>query len=76
MQNCSDVLVRIHSECLTGDVFGSKRCDCGEQLDHALRAIEKEGKGVCSLYASRRPWYRFNKIKLKPMLYKSKVLDT
>ena len=46
MQNCSDVLVRIHSECLTGDVFGSKRCDCGEQLDNALRAIEKEGKGV------------------------------
>lgn len=41
-----DVLVRIHSECLTGDVFGSKRCDCGEQLDHALRAIEKEGTGV------------------------------
>ena len=40
------VLVRIHSECLTGDVFGSKRCDCGEQLDNALRAIEKEGKGV------------------------------
>ena len=46
MQNCSDVLVRIHSECLTGDVFGSKRCDCGEQLDNALRAIEKEGQGV------------------------------
>jgi len=39
-------IVRIHSECLTGDVFGSKRCDCGEQLDNALRAIEKEGKGV------------------------------
>jgi len=46
VQDCSDVLVRIHSECLTGDVFGSKRCDCGEQLDNALRAIEKEGKGV------------------------------
>ena len=45
-KNCSDVLVRIHSECLTGDVFGSKRCDCGEQLDNALRAIEKEGQGV------------------------------
>ena len=40
------VLARLHSECLTGDVFGSKRCDCGEQLDNALRAIEKEGKGV------------------------------
>lgn len=46
IQDGEDVLVRIHSECLTGDVFGSKRCDCGEQLDHALRAIEKEGKGM------------------------------
>jgi 3,4-dihydroxy 2-butanone 4-phosphate synthase/GTP cyclohydrolase II len=40
------VLVRVHSECLTGDVFGSLRCDCGEQLDQALRVIAKEGKGV------------------------------
>lgn len=40
------VLVRVHSECLTGDAFGSKRCDCGEQLNHALDAIEKEGRGV------------------------------
>lgn len=40
------VLVRVHSECLTGDVFGSKRCDCGEQLDRALQIIENEGKGV------------------------------
>ncbi len=40
------VLVRVHSECLTGDVFGSMRCDCGEQLHSALRMIEKEGKGV------------------------------
>ena len=32
----SDVLVRVHSECLTGDIFGSRRCDCGEQLDHCL----------------------------------------
>lgn len=46
IQHGEDILVRIHSECLTGDVFGSKRCDCGEQLDHALRAIEKEGKGM------------------------------
>jgi 3,4-dihydroxy 2-butanone 4-phosphate synthase/GTP cyclohydrolase II len=41
-----DVLVRVHSECLTGDVFGSKRCDCGEQLDAALEKIEQAGKGV------------------------------
>jgi 3,4-dihydroxy 2-butanone 4-phosphate synthase/GTP cyclohydrolase II len=41
-----DVLVRVHSECLTGDVFGSKRCDCGEQLHAAMRMVAKEGKGV------------------------------
>ena len=40
------ILVRVHSECLTGDVFGSNRCDCGDQVDLALEAIEKEGKGV------------------------------
>lgn len=40
------VLVRVHSECLTGDIFGSKRCDCGKQLTIALSMIEEEGKGV------------------------------
>jgi len=40
------ILVRVHSECLTGDVFSSCRCDCGEQLKSALEMIEKEGKGV------------------------------
>lgn len=40
------ILVRVHSECLTGDVFASLRCDCGEQLQTALAMIEKEGKGV------------------------------
>lgn len=40
------VLVRVHSECLTGDVFGSKRCDCGDQLAAALTMIENEGRGV------------------------------
>ncbi|MCH8279188.1 MAG: bifunctional 3,4-dihydroxy-2-butanone-4-phosphate synthase/GTP cyclohydrolase II [Chloroflexi bacterium] len=40
------VLVRIHSECLTGDVFGSLRCDCGEQIEMALTILGKEGKGV------------------------------
>lgn len=39
-------LVRVHSECLTGDVFGSHRCDCGPQLEAALKQIEEEGKGV------------------------------
>jgi 3,4-dihydroxy 2-butanone 4-phosphate synthase / GTP cyclohydrolase II len=42
----SDVLVRVHSECLTGDVFHSLRCDCGEQLESALSMIEREGRGV------------------------------
>jgi 3,4-dihydroxy 2-butanone 4-phosphate synthase / GTP cyclohydrolase II len=40
------VLVRVHSECMTGDVFGSRRCDCGSQLANALRLIEEEGSGV------------------------------
>jgi len=41
-----EVLVRVHSECMTGDVFGSERCDCGDQLHAAMEMIEKEGKGV------------------------------
>jgi 3,4-dihydroxy 2-butanone 4-phosphate synthase/GTP cyclohydrolase II len=48
----SDVLVRVHSECLTGDVFHSLRCDCGEQLESALAMIEREGRGVL-LYLSQ-----------------------
>jgi 3,4-dihydroxy 2-butanone 4-phosphate synthase/GTP cyclohydrolase II len=47
-----DVLVRVHSECLTGDVFHSLRCDCGEQLAAALAMIEREGRGVL-LYLSQ-----------------------
>jgi 3,4-dihydroxy 2-butanone 4-phosphate synthase/GTP cyclohydrolase II len=46
VQSDGDVLVRLHSECLTGDVFGSERCDCGEQLRQALHAIADEGRGV------------------------------
>ncbi|MBB5953595.1 3,4-dihydroxy 2-butanone 4-phosphate synthase/GTP cyclohydrolase II [Saccharothrix tamanrassetensis] len=41
-----DVLVRVHSECMTGDIFGAMRCECGEQLDAALDAIVREGSGV------------------------------
>jgi GTP cyclohydrolase II len=40
------VYVRLHSECLTGDIFGSARCDCGEQLEHSLRFLQEEGRGV------------------------------
>ncbi len=46
VENKEDVLVRVHSECLTGDVFGSLRCDCGSQLYAAMQIIDQEGQGV------------------------------
>jgi len=46
VRGAADVLVRLHSECLTGDVFGSLKCDCGDQLNAALRRIAQEGLGV------------------------------
>lgn len=46
VDRAENLLVRLHSECLTGDTFHSLRCDCGDQLDHALSLIAKEGKGV------------------------------
>src|SRR5690348_16901005 len=52
VDGAENVLVRVHSECLTGDVFHSLRCDCGEQLEHALAQIEAEGRGVL-LYMSQ-----------------------
>jgi 3,4-dihydroxy 2-butanone 4-phosphate synthase/GTP cyclohydrolase II len=52
VEEAEDVLVRVHSECLTGDVFHSLRCDCGEQLESALSMIEQEGCGVL-LYLSQ-----------------------
>jgi len=52
VENVDNVLVRVHSECLTGDVFHSLRCDCGEQLESALSMIEREGCGVL-LYLSQ-----------------------
>ena len=57
------VLVRVHSSCVTGDVFGSYRCDCGSQLHQAMRQIEKEGKGIL-LYMNQegRGIGLFNKI--------------
>jgi 3,4-dihydroxy 2-butanone 4-phosphate synthase/GTP cyclohydrolase II len=58
------VLVRVHSSCITGDIFGSMRCDCGDQLHKAMQMIEKEGKGVV-LYLSQegRGIGLFNKMK-------------
>jgi 3,4-dihydroxy 2-butanone 4-phosphate synthase/GTP cyclohydrolase II len=46
VRGAEDVLVRVHSECLTGDTFGSLRCDCQQQLDHALAAVGRAGRGV------------------------------
>lgn len=46
LAGAGDVLVRVHSECLTGDVFGSQRCDCGVQLERSLELIAREGRGV------------------------------
>ncbi len=58
------VLVRVHSSCVTGDIFGSKRCDCGQQLHEAMLKIEKEGKGAL-IYMNQegRGIGLFNKIK-------------
>lgn len=46
VSNGEPVLIRVHSECLTGDAFGSLRCDCGQQFEAAMKAIEKEGRGI------------------------------
>ncbi len=48
------VLVRVHSSCLTGDILGSLRCDCGDQLSVAMQMIEKEGKGVVLCTCNRK----------------------
>jgi 3,4-dihydroxy 2-butanone 4-phosphate synthase/GTP cyclohydrolase II len=69
------VLVRVHSECLTGDVFGSKRCDCGEQLHKAMRKISKEGKGVV-LYMRQEGRGIGLENKLKSYELQDKGLDT
>jgi len=53
------VLIRVHSECLTGDVFGSGKCDCGPQLHTAMELIERAGKGVLLYLPAGRPGDRF-----------------
>lgn len=59
-----DILVRVHSQCLTGDVFGSHRCDCGEQLHNALKMIEEEKTGILLyLYQEGRGIGLINKLK-------------
>ena len=55
-QHDEPILVRVHSSCMTGDIFGSMRCECGEQLEYAMKLIEKEGKGGNCLHDAGRPW--------------------
>ncbi|KHD37641.1 3,4-dihydroxy-2-butanone 4-phosphate synthase [Clostridium acetobutylicum] len=70
-----EVLVRVHSKCLTGDVFGSLRCDCGNQLSYALSAIEKQGAGVV-LYMDQEGRDIGLLNKLKAYMLQEKGLDT
>ena len=75
VEGCENVLTRIHSSCVTGDVLGSLRCDCGDQLKDALFMIEEEGQGVL-LYMQQEGRGIGLTNKLKAYMYQDRGVDT